>query len=100
MIGIFFRYGIRPEWMMVHRVLNHRTMRDGRTLYLVKWRDLCYDQATWEEENEEIPNLKRAIEYYHDLRASFTHEKKGKKGRSGKRSKTRELQDDDDPRAP
>lgn len=20
----FYRYGIKPEWMMVHRILNHR----------------------------------------------------------------------------
>lgn len=39
-------------------------MRDGRTLYLVKWRDLSYDQATWEEEDDEITGLKSAIEYY------------------------------------
>ncbi|KAL0268514.1 UNVERIFIED_CONTAM: hypothetical protein PYX00_010429 [Menopon gallinae] len=96
----YYKFGIRPEWMIVHRILNHRTMRDGRTLYLVKWRDLCYDQATWEEETEEIPGLKRAIEYYLDLRASFNVEgKKGKKGR-GKKQKTRELQDEDDCRLP
>lgn len=39
-------------------------MRDGRTLYLVKWRELQYDQATWEEDGEDIPALKQAIEYY------------------------------------
>ena len=39
-------------------------MRDGRTLYLVKWRDLSYDQATWEEENENILGLKQAIDFY------------------------------------
>jgi hypothetical protein len=39
-------------------------MRDGRTLYLVKWRDLSYDQATWEEENESILGLKQAIDFY------------------------------------
>lgn len=60
----FYRYGIKPEWLIVHRVINHRTMRDGRTLYLVKWRELPYDQATWEEESDEIPGLKSAIEYY------------------------------------
>jgi chromodomain-helicase-DNA-binding protein 4 len=58
------RYGIKPEWMIVHRIINHRTMRDGRTLYLVKWRDLSYDQATWEEENESILGLKQAIDFY------------------------------------
>jgi chromodomain-helicase-DNA-binding protein 4 len=50
--------------MIVHRIINHRTMRDGRTLYLVKWRDLSYDQATWEEENENILGLKQAIDFY------------------------------------
>lgn len=23
----FYRYGIKPEWMMVHRILNHRCVR-------------------------------------------------------------------------
>jgi len=61
---IYWRFGIKPEWMIVHRIINHRTMRDGRTLYLVKWRDLSYDQATWEEENENILGLKQAIDFY------------------------------------
>jgi ''chromo'' (CHRromatin Organisation MOdifier) domain. len=60
----YLRFGIKPEWMIVHRIINHRVMRDGRTLYLVKWRDLSYDQATWEEENETILGLKQAIEFY------------------------------------
>lgn len=30
----------------------------------MKWRDLAYDQATWEHENADIPDLKKAIEYY------------------------------------
>lgn len=48
----------------MHRVINHRTSRDGAILYLVKWRDLPYDQATWESEADDIPGLKIAIEYY------------------------------------
>lgn len=32
----FYKFGVKPEWLIVHRVINHRTMRDGRTLYLVK----------------------------------------------------------------
>ncbi|KAK7794704.1 hypothetical protein R5R35_008025 [Gryllus longicercus] len=94
----FYRYGIKPEWMIVHRVINHRVMRDGRTLYLVKWRDLSYDQATWEDENTEILGLKQSIEYYMDLRASCNAEgmtsKKGKKGK-GKKTKTKELQEEE-----
>lgn len=42
----FYRYGIKAEWLIVQRVINHRTMRDGRTLYLVKWRELPYDQVS------------------------------------------------------
>lgn len=58
------RYGVKPEWLVVHRVINHRTGRDGTTYFLVKWRDLSYDQATWESEHEDINGLKNAVEYY------------------------------------
>lgn len=84
----YYRYGVKPEWLMVHRVINHRTMRDGRILYLVKWRELSYDQSTWEEDADEISGLKQAVEYYMDLRAALTNEgnprKKSKKGRKSK----------------
>ncbi|XP_058826614.1 chromodomain-helicase-DNA-binding protein Mi-2 homolog [Topomyia yanbarensis] len=97
----YYRYGVKPEWLMVHRVINHRTMRDGRTLYLVKWRELPYDMVTWEEEDEETPGLKSAIEYYLDLRANCTNEinssssssKKSKK--KGRKSRVRELEEDE-----
>ncbi|XP_050310914.1 chromodomain-helicase-DNA-binding protein Mi-2 homolog [Anthonomus grandis grandis] len=93
----FYKYGVKPEWLIVHRVINHRTMRDGRTLYLVKWRELSYDQATWEEENDDIPGLKHAIEYYQDLRAAnLSGSKAGRKPKSSKPSKPRkELLDDE-----
>ncbi|PSN37765.1 Chromodomain-helicase-DNA-binding protein Mi-2 [Blattella germanica] len=97
----YYRYGIKPEWMIVHRIINHRVMRDGRTLYLVKWRDLSYDQATWEEENETILGLKQAIDFYMDLRASCNVDgsRKGKKGK-GKRTKAKEIQDEDGDKTP
>ncbi|XP_074103378.1 chromodomain-helicase-DNA-binding protein Mi-2 homolog isoform X3 [Cotesia typhae] len=95
----FFKYGIRPEWMIIHRIINHRTARDGRATYLVKWRDLGYDQATWEDENADIPGFKQSIDYYSDLRAANCADghtsRKGKKGK-GKKSKTRELIDDEE----
>ncbi|RZF43693.1 hypothetical protein LSTR_LSTR010775 [Laodelphax striatellus] len=91
----YYRYGIKPEWMIIHRIINHRTMRDGRTMYLVKWRDLAYDQATWEDESADIPNLKRAVDYYQDLRsAANSGDKKLKKGK-GKKTKTKEIQDEE-----
>ncbi|KAK0098849.1 hypothetical protein PV326_001415 [Microctonus aethiopoides] len=95
----FYRYGVRPEWLVVHRVINHRLQRDGRASYLVKWRELGYDQATWEDEHEDIPGLKQAVDYYLDLRAAncldVSSSRKGKKGK-GKKSKTRELIDDEE----
>lgn len=81
----FYRYGVRPEWLVIHRVINHRLQRDGRASYLVKWRELGYDQATWESEHEDIPGLKQAMEYYQDLRAAncgdSSSSRKGKKGK-------------------
>lgn len=85
--------------MIVHRVINHRfILRNGKTLYLVKWRDLGYDLATWEEEDDSILGLKTAIEYYMDLRACCNVEsgKRPRKGKLGKRTKTRELQDEEE----
>ncbi|XP_066145603.1 chromodomain-helicase-DNA-binding protein Mi-2 homolog isoform X2 [Euwallacea fornicatus] len=95
----YYKFGVKPEWFIVHRVINHRTMRDGRTLFLVKWRELSYDQATWEEESDEIPGLKAAVEYYQDMRAACLREgKPGRKPKSSKssRPKPREIVDDDD----
>lgn len=94
----YYRYGVKPEWLLVHRVINHRTMRDGTILYFVKWRELPYDQCTWEEDNDEIPGLKAAIEYYMDLRAALTSEGSSrKKGKKGRKSRNRDLDDDDKP---
>lgn len=31
----FYRYGIKPEWMMIHRILNHRYP-------MAPWRPLTY----------------------------------------------------------
>ncbi|VVC89740.1 unnamed protein product [Leptidea sinapis] len=95
----FYRFGVKPEWLIVHRVINHRTSRDGTTYYLVKWRDLSYDQATWESEHEDIAGLKAAVEYYQDMRACITSEgkSKGSKGKKpGRKSKNRDNTDDDE----
>ena len=43
----------------------------GTTYYLVKWRDSNYDMATWEPEDSEIPEFKKAIENYENLRWAF-----------------------------
>lgn len=94
----FYRFGVRPEWLVVHRVINHRSTRDGRTLYMVKWRELNYDAATWEDDGAEfeIPGLKRAVEDYFDLRVACGADvpKKRSKGKSHKKGKSKEADDD------
>jgi chromodomain-helicase-DNA-binding protein 4 len=96
----FYRYGIRPEWLQVARVINHKQLRDNNIMYLVKWRDLGYDNCSWEyEENEDfsIPDLKRAINAYWDLRANA--ESAFGKGKAGKgKSKTKRPRGDSDDR--
>jgi hypothetical protein len=61
----FYKYGIRPDWLQIHRVVNHRTLRDGTTQYLVKWRELSYDRVSWEDEDEDLPQFKRYIDLYY-----------------------------------
>ncbi|KAG0556719.1 hypothetical protein KC19_11G074300 [Ceratodon purpureus] len=45
------RMPIRPEWTTVDRVLDMRFNGDI-TEYLVKWKELGYDEATWEVEED------------------------------------------------
>lgn len=32
------------------RIISKRKNKDGSSSYLIKWRDLPYDQITWENE--------------------------------------------------
>uniref|UniRef100_A0A8B9BKW2 Chromodomain helicase DNA binding protein 5 n=1 Tax=Anser brachyrhynchus TaxID=132585 RepID=A0A8B9BKW2_9AVES len=60
----FYRYGIKPEWMMIHRILNHSFDKKGDIHYLIKWKDLPYDQCTWEIDEIDIP-------YYENLKLLY-----------------------------
>ncbi|XP_031145676.1 chromodomain-helicase-DNA-binding protein 3 isoform X5 [Sander lucioperca] len=53
----YYRFGIKPEWMMIHRIINHSVDKKGTYHYLVKWRDLTYDQCTWERDDLDIPDF-------------------------------------------
>ncbi|KAI9543300.1 choline dehydrogenase 3, partial [Dissostichus eleginoides] len=53
----YYKYGIKPEWMMIHRIINHSVDKKGTYHYLVKWRDLTYDQCTWERDDLDIPDF-------------------------------------------
>ncbi|CAG9761276.1 unnamed protein product [Ceutorhynchus assimilis] len=90
----FYKYGVKPEWLIAHRILNHRTKEDGTALFLVKWRELSYDQATWEEESDVIPGLKAAIEYYKDLKQAYEQSKLCLKSKSKFKSKRSKVLSD------
>ncbi|XP_022176627.1 chromodomain-helicase-DNA-binding protein Mi-2 homolog isoform X2 [Myzus persicae] len=92
----FYRYGVKPEWLLVHRILNHKHLRDARMMYLVKWRDLPYSLATWEHENPEYTDLKSFIDYYWELRASCDTSKKTKKVKGKKGSSKKDSVDDEE----
>uniref|UniRef100_A0A672T8R3 Chromodomain-helicase-DNA-binding protein 5-like n=1 Tax=Sinocyclocheilus grahami TaxID=75366 RepID=A0A672T8R3_SINGR len=62
----FYRYGIKPEWMIIHRLLNHSFDKDGDVHYLIKWRDLPYDQCTWEADDFDIPDYDSFKQAYWD----------------------------------
>ncbi|XP_076016177.1 chromodomain-helicase-DNA-binding protein 3 isoform X4 [Genypterus blacodes] len=53
----YYKYGIKSEWMMIHRIINHSMDKKGTYHYLVKWRDLTYDQCTWERDDMDIPDF-------------------------------------------
>ena len=69
----YYKNGVRPEWLCVHRILNHQKEKGSVTQYLVKWRELGYEQATWELEKDGehthlIENWQKAIDDYWKLR--------------------------------
>ncbi|XP_078507685.1 chromodomain-helicase-DNA-binding protein 4 isoform X3 [Lissotriton helveticus] len=89
----FYRYGIKPEWMMIHRILNHSIDKKGNCHYLIKWRDLAYDQASWESEDIEIQDFDIFKQSY------WTHRELmlGEEGRPPKKIKKVKLQKLDRP---
>ncbi|CAC5412056.1 CHD4 [Mytilus coruscus] len=73
----YYKYGVRPEWLQINRVISHRHSKDVKW-YLIKWCDLPYDQSTWEKEDAEITDLKKHIDNYEVLRVLTNFgEKKG-----------------------
>uniref|UniRef100_A0A3Q2QLC6 Chromodomain helicase DNA binding protein 4b n=1 Tax=Fundulus heteroclitus TaxID=8078 RepID=A0A3Q2QLC6_FUNHE len=77
----FGRFGVKMEWLMIHRILNHVDKKNN-VHYLIKWRDLPYDQSTWESEDMDIPEYDtyKQIYWNHELMM-------GEEGRPGKKLK-------------
>uniref|UniRef100_A0A8R1I745 Uncharacterized protein n=1 Tax=Caenorhabditis japonica TaxID=281687 RepID=A0A8R1I745_CAEJA len=60
----FYQFGVKPEWMQIHRIINHQSYAKSQQDYLVKWKELSYDQATWERDDADIANYEQAIIKY------------------------------------
>ncbi|KAK0409561.1 hypothetical protein QR680_004620 [Steinernema hermaphroditum] len=71
----FYRYGIKPEWLQVHRIINHKCYSKNMINYLVKWKELVYEQATWENDDFNVPGYAEAIIKYWQHREHMFNEK-------------------------
>ncbi|XP_017051832.1 chromodomain-helicase-DNA-binding protein 3 [Drosophila ficusphila] len=60
----FYRHGVKPQWLLLQRIIGHREEPDGTAVYLVKWRELPYADSTWEQDEDYVQGLGRAIELY------------------------------------
>ncbi|XP_077222222.1 chromatin remodeling factor CHD3 (PICKLE) isoform X2 [Tasmannia lanceolata] len=58
---------IRPEWTTVDRILASRKSDDGRE-YLVKWKDISYDECYWEVESD-ISAFQPQIERFNEIQS-------------------------------
>ena len=95
----YYCNGVRPQWLRIHRILNHKKTNKGEW-YLIKWRNLGYDQSTWELEGGEFAvqmhEWKKHVETYWALKryvtdgvlpGSESSDKSSRKGKGGKKSK-------------
>ena len=83
----FIRYGIRPDWLQIHHIINRRTLKDGTVQYFIKWRELPYIDCSWEDEDMDIPDFQTFIQHYEDLRFVC--------GADGKKKKKKKRYDED-----
>merc|ERR1711971_280361 len=89
----FFRYGIRPDWLQIQKVLSKQELKDGTKQYFIKWRELPYQDCSWEDEDMDIPEYETFKQHYEDLRyvcgADGKRKKKKKKDEDGEERKRR-----------
>nr|XP_038943550.1 chromodomain-helicase-DNA-binding protein 3 isoform X10 [Rattus norvegicus] len=94
----YYRFGIKPEWMTVHRIINHSMDKKGNYHYLVKWKDLPYDQSTWEEDEMNIPEYDDHKQSYWRHRELIMGEDPAQPRKYKKKKK--EIQGDGPPSSP
>ncbi|XP_036948906.1 chromodomain-helicase-DNA-binding protein 4a isoform X3 [Acanthopagrus latus] len=81
----YLRFGIKLEWLMIHRILNHSVDRKNNVHYLIKWRELQYDQATWESEDMDFQEFDVFKVQYWNHRELMM----GEEGKPGKKIKVK-----------
>ncbi|XP_072226618.1 chromodomain-helicase-DNA-binding protein 4a isoform X4 [Leuresthes tenuis] len=81
----YLRFGIKMEWLMLYRILNHSVDRKNNVHYLIKWRELAYDQATWEAEDMDLPDYDTYKLHYWNHRELMM----GEEGKPGKKMKVK-----------
>ncbi|CAA2968529.1 CHD3-type chromatin-remodeling factor PICKLE [Olea europaea subsp. europaea] len=59
--------GLRPEWTTVDRILACRGAEEEKE-YLVKWKDLSYDECYWELESD-IASFQKEIEKFKTIQS-------------------------------
>lgn len=61
-----YKDGVKDDWLEVERVIAQREPRPSEKEYLVKWKELQYNQSTWETEAELLTlGAKADIAHYH-----------------------------------
>ncbi|KAK2557310.1 Chromodomain-helicase-DNA-binding protein 3 [Acropora cervicornis] len=97
----FYRYGVRPEWLQIYRILRHRVTKQSKEEYLIKWRDVPYNLSTWEDpedhNNFQISDFKDHIAKYKELRETYDKKLVNKK-KSNKQKKVKKTVPACDPR--
>ncbi|XP_077444255.1 chromodomain-helicase-DNA-binding protein 3 isoform X3 [Stigmatopora argus] len=98
----YYKYGIKPEWMTIHRIINHSGDKKATYHYLVKWRDLTYDQCTWEGDHMDLPDFGIHKANYWRHRDSITMEDpdKPRKMRSESQEGEEEEEEEEDACSP
>uniref|UniRef100_A0A3B4C0R1 DNA helicase n=1 Tax=Pygocentrus nattereri TaxID=42514 RepID=A0A3B4C0R1_PYGNA len=87
----FGRYGVKLEWLLIHRILNHSVDKKNNVHYLIKWRDLPYDQSSWESEDMEIPDYETYKQQYWNHRELMIGDE-GRPGKKPKKVKVRKIE--------
>ena len=99
----YYKNGVRPPYLQIHRVLNYKKTNRGDEWYLIKWRDLGYEQSTWELDGGDIAvqihDWKKQCDLYWSLKKYITESdereakiKASKSAKSAKKFSKKELE--------